>query len=111
MLKLKHLYLTLAVVSFLGCYYFIGKDILNDGRDFTNFFNLAFANNVTGLLSLDLTFSGLAFLPFAVQETKKLKIKNWWLPILTIGLVGICVAIPLFLYLREKTIEFNNSNP
>jgi Terpene cyclase DEP1 len=104
--NLKYIYLGLAILGFLWCNYFILRDIFwNNGNDFARWFELTNANNAVGLLGADVLFCGLGFLPFAVVETRRLKIKYWWVPLLSIALAGIGVAIPLFLYFRQEALE------
>jgi hypothetical protein len=42
-----------------------------------------------------------------IPESLKLKIKHWWILIPLTFLIAIAFTFPLFLYMREKTLENN----
>ncbi|MBN2602626.1 MAG: DUF2834 domain-containing protein, partial [Candidatus Thermoplasmatota archaeon] len=64
-----------------------------------------FANRVTTLFALDLFVTATAFVVFAIYEGLKIKLKHLWLPFAATVLVGASLGFPLFLYMREITIE------
>ena len=71
----------------------------------TNAINQLFANRVTTLFALDLFVTATAFVVFALFEGLKSKVKHLWLPFVATVLVGASLGFPLFLYMREITIE------
>jgi 4-amino-4-deoxy-L-arabinose transferase-like glycosyltransferase len=80
---------------------------LENGLDLGLFVREMFATQVASFLSADLILSSLALWVFIFFEVRKRTIKHWWLPILTNLAVGLSLALPLFLLLRElsKTPE------
>ena len=68
-------------------------------------------NNYAGLsFGADLTVVMLAFYAFAISESLRLKIKHWWIIIPATFLVALAFAFPLFLWMRENTLEKNRKD-
>lgn len=68
-------------------------------------------NNYAGLsFGADLTVVMLAFYAFAIPESLRLKIKHWWIIIPATFLVALAFAFPLFLWMRENTLEKNRKD-
>ncbi|HET9154024.1 MAG TPA: DUF2834 domain-containing protein [Solirubrobacterales bacterium] len=55
-------------------------------------------------LAADVSISFLAFALWAAWEGRRLQMRSWWVPIPASVLVGLCFALPLFLFLRERKI-------
>ena len=104
-ITLQNLYLLITIAGFLLCNWFIMRDIFtNNGLDMLKIIQYNRYDNLHGLLSVDVLSAALGFLPFAVLETRRLKIKHWYLSITMIFLAGVGVAIPMFMYLRERQL-------
>ena len=80
---------------------------LENGLDMGLFVREMFATQVASFLSADLMLSSLALWVFIYFEVRQRTIKYWWLAILANIAVGLSLALPLFLLLRElsKTPE------
>lgn len=103
---MKRVYLALALLGLVVPYYLIGSIILETGGfGLALFFQQALANNSTRLLAVDLTISVLAFWSFMIHESRRLGIRYWWAFLLLTGAVGLCCAVPTFLYVRQSRIE------
>lgn len=101
-MKAKNIYLVLCIIGIILPYTQFIPYTLSGGADITKFIYAAFANQVTTGIVFDLLVSAAAFLVFAAYEGRKQKIKNLWIIPLSIITVGLSLAIPLFLYMREK---------
>lgn len=105
-ISLKNLFLLITIIGFGLCNWFIFRDILtNDSQDMLKIVQYSRYDNLHGLLSVDILSCGLGFLPFAVVETRRLKIHNWYWSVAMIFLAGVGVAIPMFLYLRQIKLD------
>ncbi|MCA1746279.1 MAG: DUF2834 domain-containing protein [Bacteroidales bacterium] len=76
---------------------------LENGLDMGLFAREMFATQVASFLSADLMLSSLALWAFIYFEVRKRPIKYWWLAILANLAVGLSLALPLFLLLREMS--------
>jgi hypothetical protein len=74
---------------------------LENGLDMGLFVREMFATRVASFLSADLMVSSLALWAFIYFETRNRTVKYWWLAILSNLAVGLSLALPLFLLLRE----------
>ena len=104
-MKIKHLFLILCIIGTILPYTQFISFFAENGLNLPLFFKNAFMNYISAGFALDLTVSAIVLIIFILSESKKLKIKNFWLPIISIFLVGISLAFPLFLYQRELVLD------
>ncbi len=64
-----------------------------------------FANKVSGFFGLDVIVSSLALWVFVYSEGRRLKMRNLWLYIAANLLVGVSLALPLFLLVRQSRMD------
>lgn len=109
---MKNLYLTIAIIGFILPNIFVAKVSLETGNillwtDIPATFNGMFANNISVAFMTDLFYVVLVFLFWSYQEAKEHNIPKYgWVWVLTF-VFGIAGGFPLFLYLKQKTIEKN----
>jgi hypothetical protein len=59
---------------------------------------------VAGAFAIDIIVSAVVVIAFVLIEGQRLRVRHLWAPIVGI-LVGVCFALPLFLYLRERRLD------
>lgn len=101
-MKLKHIYGLICLLSIVATYLPLSIFIKQHGFDMVLLFKQLFALPSTSFFGMDLLVVSVVALIFIIFESKRLGMKNLWLPIASIFLVGISLALPLFLFLREK---------
>jgi hypothetical protein len=69
------------------------------------FFHQLFANRISAFFGMDVFVSAAALLVFMRTEALKFQIPARWLPVAALILVGVSLALPLFLYLRERKLN------
>jgi uncharacterized RDD family membrane protein YckC len=105
-ISLKSLYLLFAIVGSVAPWFWLLQDptaLLNPML----FLQRAFANNIAITEATDLLISATVFFCFAWVELKRLGSSQWRL-LLYVGLtfgIGLCCALPFFLYHREQRLE------
>ena len=105
-MKLKYLYLALSVLGICYTWYYnIQWFQTAENPTFLNFFKDAEVNFAGKSYGADLTVVVLTFFAFMIPESIKLKIKFWWILIPLTFLTAIAFTFPLFLYMRENTLE------
>ncbi len=104
-MKLKHLYLILCVIAVILTYSQMLPFLAANNNDILVLFQQMFINQGVGFFSMDLLVLSLVALVFMIVETKRLHLKYLWLPIVAIFMVGMSLALPLFLFLRELQLE------
>ncbi len=101
----KNIFLLLAIVGFIAPYYFFLQVPVEDGLDLPLLLQPLFANNLLRGVAVDLTVSVIVFWVFVFVEAARLQMKNPWAYLLATLLVGLSLALPLFLYFRERKLE------
>jgi hypothetical protein len=69
------------------------------------FFHQLFANRISSFFGMDVLVSAAVLVVFMRSEGSRLRIAGRWLPIVALLLVGVSLAFPMFLYMRERGIE------
>ena len=104
-MKLKTLYLVLCVVGVLLPYWQFVPWVAANGLHPPLFLQQLFANRIGGFFGMDVLVSSLVLVVFMRAESAKLGIRGQWWPVLALLTVGVSLALPLFLYLRELRLE------
>jgi hypothetical protein len=107
-MKLKHVYLLIAILgTFIPLYQFwefIGMYGFNLGL----FFEQMFANDIASFFAWDVIISTIALIIFILVEGSRLKMKNTWVYILLNVLIGVSLALPAFLYMRQIRMKIES---
>lgn len=65
-----------------------------------------FQNNVSAFFGMDVIVSALALLLFIFSEGRRRGMKRLWVYALCTLLVGVSLGFPLFLFFRERKLNF-----
>jgi Terpene cyclase DEP1 len=104
-MKLKILYLVLCVLGVALPYWQFVPWVAANGLHLSLFFQQLFANRIGGFFGMDVLVSSIVLVIFVRAEAAKLGIRGRWLPVLAVLTVGVSLALPLFLYMRELKLE------
>ena len=105
----KNLYLLLAIVGFLVPYSQFVPWIMQNGLNMKLFFEQMFANRISAFFVADVLVSAVVVCMFSARELKDAGAKRW-LPLLAVLTVGVSLALPLLLYLREDRTQAATSS-
>jgi hypothetical protein len=97
-MKLKTVYLILCFLGVALTYW----QFVQNGLDMPLFFHQLFANRIGAFFGMDVFVSAVALVVFMREESSRLHVCGRWLPILALLLVGVSLALPMFLYMRER---------
>ncbi len=100
-MKLKHLYLVLAVIGLVLPYYFLITFLTVHGLDGKAFLQQLFGSQISTFFAVDLLIASIVFIVWLRREAKHYSIQNWWLYLIALCVVGLSFALPLFLFVRE----------
>jgi len=101
----KNIYLFLCVLGAAIPYSQFIPWLMESGLQLDLFVRQLFANRVSAFFGLDVLVSSAVLLVFMRVEGRLFRIRFRWLPIVGLCAVGVGVALPLFLYLRESALE------
>lgn len=75
------------------------------GLDMPLFFKQLFQNHVSGFFGMDVIVSSLVLWLFVFSEGRRRGMKNLWIYIFCNLAVGVSMALPLFLFFRERKLQ------
>lgn len=75
------------------------------GLDMPLFFRQLFQNNVSAFFGMDVIVSSLVLWLFIFSEGRRHGMRNLWLYIVCNLAVGVSLALPLFLFFRERKLK------
>lgn len=102
---MKYIYLILCILG-VALPYSQLMSIYNDyGLNFAEFISQPFATSIISFYSFDLMITGITAIVFIIYEGRRKQIKHLWLPIISVFAVGISLALPLFLLLRQLKLD------
>lgn len=108
-MKLKTLYLLLCVLGSVLPYWQFIPWVAANGLHLSMFFPELFANRISAFFGMDVFVSAAVLLTFMRVESRRLGIPKPWLPVLALLAVGVSLAMPMFLYMRELQLERGTS--
>ena len=104
-MKAEHLYLGLCMAgTALPCWQFL-PFVREHGLDARLFLEQLFANPVSGFFGMDVLVSSVVLWALVAIEGRRARMKHLWAPVVANLAVGVSLGLPLFLYLRERTLK------
>ena len=110
-MKPKHWYLGLALLGTILPYSQFVPFVREHGLDLGLFWAQLFANRISAFFGLDVIVASVVLWIFVVVESRRSDVPRRWLPLAAVLTVGVSLALPLFLYLREARLEFSAKGP
>jgi hypothetical protein len=104
-MRLRHIYLILCIVGVALPYWQFVPWVATHGLSLSLFVRELFATRIGGFFGMDVLVSAIVLLVFASAEGRRLQIRNRWLVVVAILLVGVSLGLPLLLYLRERHVD------
>jgi Terpene cyclase DEP1 len=102
---MKYLYLVLCVVGTLIPLSFFVPFLTQHGTDFGLFMQQLWANDISRFFAADLVIASIASWCMMAREAQRRNIRYWWIAMACTFVVGLSLALPLFLFMRELKIE------
>jgi hypothetical protein len=81
-------------------YYFALPFFLIHGPNFRLFIEEIFATRISSFFAADLILSSVIFLGWSRREARTKKVDGWWLVLVSNLVVGLSLALPLYLLKR-----------
>jgi hypothetical protein len=104
-MKPKTIYLLLCLIGALLPYWQFVPWVFEHGMNLSLFVRELFVNRISAFFGMDVLVSAVVLVVFMRIESTRLNIRRRWLPVLAVLLVGVSLALPLFLYMREARLE------
>jgi hypothetical protein len=104
-MKPKTIYLALCFVGAVLPYWQFVPWVMQHGLSLPLFVHELFANRISAFFGMDVLVSALVLIAFMRVESARQNIRRRWFPVPALLTVGVSLASPLFLYLRESRLE------
>ena len=101
----KKIYLFRCILGVVLPYSQLIPWIKENGLNTGFFFHVLFVNGVSGACVLDVLVTSAIVVVFILLEGKRLGMRLLWLPLAGLPALGVPFALPMFLYLRERTLD------
>ena len=102
---LQGTYLILCILGIALPYSQFIPFLFENGLNLKLFFGQLFINRISAFFGMDVVVSSLVLWTFVGFEGSRLKMKNLWIYIASNLLVGVSLALPLFLLMRQRKLE------
>lgn len=99
---IQYLYLLLALLGAVLPYSQLIPFLREHGLDLKLLVEQMFANRISAFFGLDVLISSVVLWVFVFAEGRRRKMRHLWVYILSNLAVGVSLALPLFLYARER---------
>jgi hypothetical protein len=96
--------LLLTVLGFVVPNAMVGVFFAEHGLDLGRYFGNWLGNLPSAQLLVDLVICCVAFIGWSAWDGPRSGVRRWWVTIPATVLVGICFAVPLYLFLRESAL-------
>jgi len=101
---MQWLYLVLAILGTLLPLSQLLPFLMTHGFDMPLLFRQLFQNHIAAFFGLDVIVSSVVLWVFVLTEGPRRGMKNLWLYIVCNLTVGVSMALPLFLFFRERKL-------
>jgi hypothetical protein len=102
---MKGVYAILCVVGLLVPYFFFVPFLLDNGLNVPLLLEQMAANAISSFFAADVLVSSVVLWVFIYHQNCQRRVRLWWLSLLANVAVGVSLALPLFLLLREFDAE------
>jgi hypothetical protein len=104
-MKARYFYLVCCVLGLLLPYTQFVPWLLEHGLNLTLFFREMLANRISAFFVIDVIVSAIVLILFIQMEGKRLRVRLLWLPTVGTLVAGVSFGFPLFLFLRQATLD------
>jgi hypothetical protein len=104
-MKTRHFYLICCVLGLLLPYSQFVPWLLEHGLDIISLCRELFANRISAFFAIDVIVSAIVLIWFIQSEGKRLRMQLLWVPIVGTLVVGVSFGFPLFLFLRQVSLD------
>lgn len=109
-MRMKWIYAVLCVLGVALPYYFFVPFVLSNGLNIPLIISQLFATPISSFFGADVIVSSCVLWVMIYQESRQGGLRLWWLCLLANLAVGVSLALPLFLLLREVKTERQRSS-
>ncbi len=98
------IYLVLTALGLLVPLVLFGVSVADNGLELGEVGDELYENPVLLAVAADLSLSSIVFWVWMSREAPKVGVRAWWPFVVANLILGLCFALPLFLYYRERRL-------
>lgn len=102
---MQSFFLVAAIVGTILPLRFLVPFLLANGLNLPVFFEQLFQNDVSAFFGIDVIVSSLTLWAFVFSEGRRRQMSKLWVYVICNLVVGVSLALPLFLFFRERKIQ------
>lgn len=102
---MKYFYFFMAVAGGVVPWVFFGSWFYQNGFSPAAFLFAVFQNEAAGAFALDVVISSVVFLVWSFLDAKQDGVKGWFWVLPANFLVGLSLALPVYLFIKEVRID------
>jgi hypothetical protein len=102
---MQALYLIFAILGTVLPLRFLIPFLVTNGLDLPLLFQQLFQNNISAFFGVDVIVTSLALWVFVFSEGRRRQMRRLWIFVVCNLLVGVSLALPLFLFFRERKLR------
>jgi lysylphosphatidylglycerol synthetase-like protein (DUF2156 family) len=100
--RVEWFYLLLALIGLVLPLRHFLRFLVTEGMNLSLFFGQLFQNDISSFFAMDLFVSAIALWVFVFVEGRRRRMKGLWIYVVCTMIVGVSLALPLFLFFRER---------
>lgn len=97
---MKNFLIVCCIAGIVIPYWFVIPFFMFHGPNFQLLIEELFANNISSFFAVDLIIASAIFLVWSFRDARERKISGWWVVLLSNLVVGLSLALPLYLLKR-----------
>jgi hypothetical protein len=102
------IFLVVSIIGIIMPYSQIPAMMADGEYSLIEHFAVVYATPESAFFGWDLAVAALTFIIFLTFETRKYRIRGWWIALLGSMAIGVSFGFPFFLFLRERTLISQN---
>ena len=102
---MQWLFLIVAILGTLLPLSYLIPFLLANGLDLRLFLGQLFQNKISAFFGVDVIVSAVALWLFVFSEGRRRRMKHLWVYLFCALLIGVSLALPLFLFFRERKLS------
>jgi hypothetical protein len=108
-MRLRRVYLLLCLFGVAAPYVELIPWLSQHGFQLNLLIRELFATRIWAFFGLDVVVSAIVLFVFIFADRCAIRVRHAWLAIVATLLVGVSLALPLFLYMRQRVLDATTS--
>ena len=109
-MNMARIYLVMSIVGFVIPYAFFVPWVLEHGLDPVLLVTELFSTRISAFFGSDVIIAAVVLVLLILTDGRKAGVRPLWMPVAGTLCVGVSFGLPLYLYLRERSVGQQGGN-